>query len=62
MKNLMVKMICEMEILPINGFPKKKMPLTVGVKIRIALKNCIFSVKNHVATKKVKRKRGNTPG
>lgn len=42
----MVKMICEKEILPINGFPKKKQPLMVGVKN----KNCIkqwhfFSVK-----------------
>lgn len=32
----MVKMICETEILPINGFPKR-MPLMVGVKN----KNCI---------------------
>ena len=54
----MVKMICEMEILPIKGFPKKKK----AINGRCKNKNCIFSVKNQVATKKVKRKRGNMPG
>lgn len=48
----MVKMIFEMIILPIDGFPKKKMPLMVGVKNKHGIKQLHFFCQNQVATKK----------